>query len=315
LPALCPTCPSTRCVTPTPTPTATPTVKAPICDASGPYTQGLSCSDTAVSTTITATKSRDPQQLPLDVRWTSNCPGAAFINIIASTTQLTLNTKTTNAQAVSCKVGLTVTNSKGLSASCEAQVLGGVCNIDCAGALNGNAKLDRCGVCSGDGNSCLNCTSVDIKESQLAIDIAVAQQRKVVASLNRVYETLAKNTRSAKTLAKVRATIKKSTAQANSFYQLGWTTVYTALPPVVLSCTATFCVNVSNVSAKNTVSGASTNLRVLAESVQKNISRLKVIKSSRTNAKIKALVSRSASFEKQTIAELTKVPASSSSCN
>ncbi len=53
---------------------------------------------------------------------------------------------------------------------CDGQIDEDKICFDCAGIENGNAKPDRCGVCNGDGSSCLECTSVDITAKQFSLD-------------------------------------------------------------------------------------------------------------------------------------------------
>jgi hypothetical protein len=59
--------------------------------------------------------------------------------------------------------------------------------VDCAGTPNGNAKPDRCGVCNGDGKSCLDCSGEDINGDQTALDTgAHALERMTLRVGNRI---------------------------------------------------------------------------------------------------------------------------------
>ena len=109
---------------------------------------------------------------------------------------------------------------------------------DCAGSVNGKAVLDRCGVCNGDGNSCLGCTSQDATPMLLALD-GVAQD---IRRLNK---------RAAAIILKGRSASDKKLAKAQLVssekgFVSAWTTLWTKLPVAPLTCTnTTFCSSVS----------------------------------------------------------------------
>jgi len=323
-----PTVTATATASATPTITVTPTITAtiaqsidPTCDAGGPYTAGLICSNEPISTKLSANKSKaNTEDGVVNYSWSTTCSNAQIDNTSSSTPTLSLVTLGTNGQPVSCKAKLTVSNSAERSASCEAEIAGNVCTLDCSGKLNGSANADRCGVCNGDGQSCLGCTSVNIKDSQFILDTSAAALRNIIFSLNRIYDVLSKNTVNKKALAKVKKEITRDNDQAQASYKRLWTTAYTGFPSVVVNCSAIFCATISNINSKSIVTSEAMSSRMSAEKIELKIRKLPEIKISNKKsvsqkARARMLVSTARSLEKKTTAELTKIPSTSSSCS
>ena len=109
---------------------------------------------------------------------------------------------------------------------------------DCAGTVKGKAVVDRCGVCGGDGNSCLGCTSQDATPMLLALDGVAQDMRRL-------------NKRAAAIILKGRSAADKKAAKAQLItsekgFVTAWTTLWTKLPVTPLTCTnSTFCSSIS----------------------------------------------------------------------
>ncbi len=110
-----------------------------------------------------------PDTGSLDYQWTTTCPGASFNDATSATPQLSFTTANADKTPVSCQVDLAVQNIFA-SSTCNALINVVDCAADCFGVLDGSATLDRCGVCNGDGNSCLGCSDVDNSAGLLTLN-------------------------------------------------------------------------------------------------------------------------------------------------
>ena len=152
--------------------------RAPICEIGGSYT--LACEPDSTNVELTGWGSKDPDGDPIKYAWSHDCAGGSLkpVNIVNPILSLTTPA---GASAESCSVTLTVTEetSEALSSSCSAAVEVDECPlVDCAGTTNGTAKTDKCGVCNGDGTSCLGCSA--IKTNSAGLDNRVELQRQLV---------------------------------------------------------------------------------------------------------------------------------------
>lgn len=142
-------------------PSCTPN-DAPNCNAGGAYQ--TPCQGTLTKITLDGSASSDPNNNKLFYSWTTTCNGT-FDNAASARPQLTL-TDPGNGKRESCTVSLTV--SDGLSSSsCSASLDAEQCIYDCAGTPGGDGKVDICGVCNGDGKSCLDCAGVPFGSKKL----------------------------------------------------------------------------------------------------------------------------------------------------
>ncbi|MCB0311504.1 MAG: hypothetical protein KDD42_09725, partial [Bdellovibrionales bacterium] len=129
--------------------------KNPECEAGGPYLIGCHGSITELS--IDDFVCVDPEGMPLNYQWDTDCEGATMIN--SSTLHPTLIlTKPGSGLAQSCNISVTVSDSIN-SSTYSSVVTAEACPLDCLGMANGIAQLDKCGVCDGN-NECLDCADV-----------------------------------------------------------------------------------------------------------------------------------------------------------
>jgi hypothetical protein len=147
-----------------------------------------------------------------------------------------------------------------------------------------------------------------------------------VLKVNKQLETGSKNASlSKKELTTIKNYITKANAEAAALYTNVWETTYTAFPTVVVSCTATFCVNVSNASGKAEISSSNQDLVNLAKSGSNKLQVVllqakrnkatnfnKVTKASSTAKKI---VNESIVINANSNVQLSQIPGSQSSCN
>jgi len=113
-------------------------------------------------------------------------------------------------------------------------------SVDCKGVANGNAALDRCGVCAGDGTSCLGCESVDILQVQFALDQSALKQKKLVGSTANLLLHLSKGKKG------IVRTARAAISEANILYTQSWTATWSS-PQVLNLCSNTiFCATSDN---------------------------------------------------------------------
>ena len=117
---------------------------------------------------------------------------------------------------------------------CSAQCLAEVTISDCSGVPGGTAVVDRCGVCGGDGQSCLGCVQADNTDVLFAMDGGGALQRDNVKSAARLVRK-----RLGARFAKFAGNLEH---QADTLYIDNWELTWT-IPRVVDQCSnQVFCV-------------------------------------------------------------------------
>ena len=293
---MAPTPSATSTATATPTVAATPTSLP--CDISGPYQ--VSCSDSVVSVNLQGCD----QGTGYQYLWSSDCSGAVFADTGSVSTSITFNAYGSDNVPAACSVSLQVRNGSDVVAEDQTAVSVGLCTFDCAGTLNGNAIADDCGVCNGDGQSCLECQSVNILDTQLSIDGLAGQQRDLVLKASRQLGSVRPGNSKRKQFA------KSMVAESQNLYVQAWTTTYAGFPATVLSCASSSCVSVSTVDAKQTISSSVSQMSVMIERALKLTPR----KNKAQRKKIKVLLKRSQALTKDQNELLSMVPNSASSC-
>jgi Domain of unknown function DUF11 len=129
----------------------------PVCSA-GLSAYNSACQGAQTVIALDGTQSKDPESKPVTYQWTTDCSGAVFSSNTSATPSISLPALSNGAPR-QCTVSLTV--SDGIKSSSCAQPLSvGSCQTDCANTPGGNATKDVCGVCNGDGKSCLDCAGV-----------------------------------------------------------------------------------------------------------------------------------------------------------
>ncbi len=297
----------TRTPTPRPTATPVPTVGTLSCDAGGPYTD-IPCQTAPYRLTVNG-RARSSDNKPVALNWKTNCPQGSFDNAWVNPATLNLRTTANNGAPVSCQVSLTVNNSA-RALTCVSSVTSSQCRYDCRGVLNGPATLDRCGVCQGDGQSCLNCSLVDIQAEQRAIDISAARAR---SSIQHAASILA---RSLPLDRKARSLAKSVSKKSNAIYVETWQVAYTSLAGVMKVCANnSFCQSISNQSALGVLSGNAKKLTSLANSLLTYANRKSAQLNRSSFKRIKSHVEKARRYGVTVAKEVAKVPPQTSSCS
>lgn len=161
------------------------------------------------------------------VTWVTDCPEATFGDVESLQSTLSFRAVDTNQSAVTCQVVLTV---NGQSCS-SARIGASVCINDCKGVPNGSASFDRCGVCNGDGNSCLDCKTTSTKDVLFALDGFSASQHLITAQAAKIALKSAGK--------KDKTSIRQILSLSNITHNAQWTSVWSKFPPVITNCSNT----------------------------------------------------------------------------
>ncbi len=208
----------------------------PVCVAAGRGVsyENISCSGPTTTVQLDGGFSSDDNQLGLQFTWQTNCPNGTFNNPNSINPILSFDSALNN-QSTNCLVTLSVTDSMNQTATCSVPVSVQGCNYDCAGNLNGSAKLDACGVCNGD-NQCFNCEDTETEEASFGLDGNSFALFKVLKKSVKFKRKIIANSKYGNDII----------ATGQSIYQAAWQLAW-SLPKVITTCTnSQLCVNVSN---------------------------------------------------------------------
>lgn len=185
----------------------------------------------------------------------------------------------------------------------------GECNgasqcLDCNGVPFGTASLDRCGICEGDGKSCLGCTDTDVTNTLLALDGAALRQRNLVRTVTSV---LLKRNRGNKSIAAFAQKVRK---QAEALYIESWHLAY-SIPLVVTNCTnVEFCVQTDNIGILESYNQNSQEFKDLVTSVVRKLRASRSGKDKLSNAYLR----NSSTLHDENLKISATVPRFQSSC-
>ncbi|MCB0329910.1 MAG: hypothetical protein KDD70_09610 [Bdellovibrionales bacterium] len=131
----------------------------PTCDIQFATETPNVCEGTETRVEFTGAGSSDPDGDTLNYVFTTSCDGGASISLGAQgiTGDLVLTAPGTGQGVSGCEVTLTVSDVFGQTSTCSLPIEVEPCDLDCAGTINGTAVIDQCGICDGDGTSCLDC--------------------------------------------------------------------------------------------------------------------------------------------------------------
>lgn len=303
-PSPTPTATATPTITPTPTPTTTP-LPALECAATGPETN-VACP--VVGATVSANLSGVGSSTgsSFSYSWSTSCPGGSISSPDSLLTSISVPMTQLVGTSVSCSSTLTVRReADGATVSCPVPLQFSGCPTDCEGTINGGALVDRCGVCSGDGNSCiLNCSGQQLRDRQILIDNLAAELRARVA---RIFRLSAKVERSnAERRARIRAV-----SDANAAYLTAWRTGW-SLPSVVLTCTNAAVCSQSSLASK--VDTYRTNVAKLLKLGDVGAKRLRARQSPRLRSEIRREFRRLVNVHKSAVESAAQLPAANFIC-
>lgn len=253
---------------------------------------------------VNGSGSFDPQQMALNYSWTTNCPNGSFNDPAAVSPILSFTPyNAQSGQPVSCSVQLMVDNEY-TGASCQALVTVNGCQVDCLGKLNGNATFDRCGVCNGDGTSCLGCEDVDVTNLLFILDGNANAQAKLV---NRIAKLVLNNKRAKSSSKKI---AKRAMNDANTLYLQSWSLVWEGVPHLFTNCVNTeFCVQVDETASLAAYKTNSETLRLVLNKVVKELRKVNGDKKLGGSA-----LRKGEKLHKDNLSSAAQIPQSSSVC-
>ncbi|GEM_PF-5971064 len=299
----------------------------------------LPCSDPRVSQTLTLLVTDDgvPNNI-LNYQWSSTCPNATFSDSGGTVqgSQATLQTSITfdaetNGLPSSCTVTANV--SDGLKSK-DFTVLLTVeqCQKDCAGTINGNAqfdicgvcegdgtscldcegtpfgsvKIDRCGVCGGNGNSCLGCEPYNVSDILGSLDSRANQQARLITRISKLIRKAPESSAKSKKIASV------AILEAKKLELLQWQSLWINYGATGQICqNSSFCVSSSNVEVLSGVGATSETFRKTTKRLISRTARDGTASSSK-RAKWAKTNKR---LHNQNIAELSSLPSAKSLCS
>ena len=203
-----------------------------------------------------------------------------------------------------CNVFLEVVDRQGKKETCSSSVLVQSCYFDCAGNFQGSAKEDRCGVCNGDGQSCLGCNSLNIENIQLALDNNAATLRSLVFEAAK-YLLSKGSTKTQKAFS------KKMIIESQSLYREAWINTYVGVPRTILDCNSTNCIKTSNLDFKKKLALFSRTQSKLLKQALKLVTKSEKFK----NSKINKLLIRSRFLIAQQQENFNSIPDLTSTCS
>lgn len=137
--------------------------------------------------------------------------------------------------------------------------------LDCSGVPNGPSELDRCGVCEGDGQSCLECEFLDIRATQTKLDGGAKKQEKLIKRIGKRLRQLAPDSQTT-------AFVQKNRKVTHELQLTNWSLAW-QLPSDIQTCSnTTFCAQVSNLPILEEYRINSEQLRKIA---RRSIARIK----------------------------------------
>ncbi len=131
--------------------------KPPVCSA-GVGTYALSCQGSMTVAALDGSGSSDPEGKPLTYAWTTSCVDALIDQPSKVSPSIAIPAASSGA-ARACSVNLVV-NDGIKSSSCSQSLTVTSCATDCNNTPGGAAIKDVCGVCGGNGSTCLDCAGV-----------------------------------------------------------------------------------------------------------------------------------------------------------
>jgi hypothetical protein len=139
--------------------------------------------------------------------------------------------------------------------------------LDCKGVINGTTKNDECGVCGGDGTSCLLCSTFDQSETLGRLDNGAKEQQIIIRSSVGVLRSIPQARREAKFISQTLEFAQKITLEN---WDVSW-----RFPIIATNCevATSVCVSTSNVTNLALYRENNLKLRNLATDVLNKVRR------------------------------------------
>lgn len=301
-----PTPTATETPTATPTPTSTPTPPQRPCNANGPYQLG-ECANMNGSVWLDSTGSYQFG----DLQWTTDCPNG-LIDTSSGSPVLNFTTYTSQNIPVSCNVFLSVFDPQyGTTSQCSGVVNVGPCILDCQGnrvppsSSQNAATFDRCGVCAGNGMSCINCKSEDQNARLLDLDGSATRQLAQVSKASHLLNKKAQGNASAKRYASAQL------SSAKKLFNKQWTSLWANFPATTTACDASpFCTSISN---SEPIEFYTANANEFHKITTRVINRLRKVTKDKSIGS--SILKKSSKELKNSINGINSFPASSTACS
>lgn len=174
--------------------------------------------------------------------------------------------------------------------------------LDCEGVPFGTKILDRCEVCGGDGQSCLECNSKDITELLASMDGGAKEFEKVIGKiLNRIKKL--------KGDAKTAAFVKTTKAKVHTLQVRNWILSWT-IPRISTKCAnLNFCIESSNSVFVEEYRTHENELNAIAVDALKRLAKAKA-----TKAEVARHTKAVQKVHGENIGRLSQVPETQSVC-
>ncbi len=150
-------------------PVCVPKNEKPSCNVSVVEEGPIACEGDVTTVALSAAGSADPEGSEIILDWTIECKDELGNDIAAElvysddskiSAEARVSYSTEPNAATNCNVELLVLDDYEQDASCSTEFSIDPCPTDCADTPNGDKVVDVCGVCDGDGTSCLDCAGV-----------------------------------------------------------------------------------------------------------------------------------------------------------
>lgn len=176
---------------------------------------------------------------------------------------------------------------------------------DCKGVVGGSAVIDRCGVCAGDGRSCVSCIVQSTRNTQLSIDSTFIQQR----------DALIRTVKRAQRFISDDRKLGSFIGKAESIFKGSWISVWSY--PKILDCTVqNFCKITSLINEAEVLKASSNDFEQVAEKLSRYLNSFAKRK---TNSKIKQLArsirNRMRKLNSRNLSQIAALPISSANCD
>ncbi|MCB0333029.1 MAG: hypothetical protein KDD55_05985, partial [Bdellovibrionales bacterium] len=191
--------------------------------------------------------------------------------------------------------------------SCPFEIIVPDGEVDCLGVAGGDAEYDRCGVCEGDGMSCIDCEDFDVENILFSMDGVADEQANIIKQLTKRYKKAAKGTSKEQLAKNYRL---KTNLRADELFTQNWTFTWST-PTIVTQCAASeFCVEVNNVASIEQYNVNSDELLQLAKKTKRKIKKV-----AKVTKKVRALVTRAKELNAESVALSGTVPTTQSICS
>lgn len=226
-------------------------------------------------------------------------PGSSNVNFLANAFVPGAAQVGFSAKAVDSNQPLigTVRVTDGAGNSCDAPLS---TLASCDGVPGGGKVVDRCGVCGGDGTSCLGCVSTDLTATLVAMDGGSLAQKQLV---QRGARLLGKNK-------KYKKLAKSISDQAEALYLAQWTGVWSFGVDASQCSNSEFCVSSSTAAPVNSFVDGSNQFNALLKQLNAPLH-----KSGTQQFKINTLLNKGHSLHKSNVQQSQGIPTTVSQCS